>query len=279
MVTSIPNNPDDTDPQQAIECFRRGDLPEALRRADAIIAAAPGVGMSWRFKGECLFQMGRFLDAAECFHRAEDCGGPGTDEVFFWRALALHNGGRTVEAIVVFRDFLREQGGQRPDVVPKVQAALGKLEQLQGQSAAAGRGGPPPLVLAPDDPLMNEARQKARATAERLRAYFALHPQSCSAKVLFRTDGGRFEHLWGRVRALSADAVRVTLINRPVTHAGPVPVELEIPWHDLDDWEVALPDGRIAGGFTTRVMFVRAKEQWGELPADMADHQSRYVDG
>jgi hypothetical protein len=84
--------------------------------------------MSWRFRGECLFQMGRYLEAAESFREAGERGGPGVEEMFLWRALSLHNGGRTEEAKAVLRSFLEHDGDRRPELVPKVRAALGKLE-------------------------------------------------------------------------------------------------------------------------------------------------------
>ena len=51
--------PDDLDPTRATEFFKRRDYKEALRRADMMLAVAPQIAMSWRFKGECLFEMHR----------------------------------------------------------------------------------------------------------------------------------------------------------------------------------------------------------------------------
>ena len=89
---------DDMDPNRASDFFRRGDFTEALRRADAIIAAGPQVALSWRFKGECLFQMDRFGEAEACFRRAHEIGGPGTEDVLFWVAFCQHNTGQQAGA-------------------------------------------------------------------------------------------------------------------------------------------------------------------------------------
>jgi tetratricopeptide (TPR) repeat protein len=94
---------DDLDPDRATEFFRRGDFAEALRRADVILEAGPLIALSWRFKGECLFQLGQFDDAEVCFGRADEIGGPGTEEVLFWAALCMHNVGRSEEAVFILK--------------------------------------------------------------------------------------------------------------------------------------------------------------------------------
>ena len=45
---------------------------------------------------------------------------------------------------------------------------------------------------------------------------------------------------------------------------------------DLTDWQVELPSGRYAGGFTVRVMFVRGREQWGSLPPELEAEEKKY---
>src|SRR6476661_3363060 len=89
---------DDMDPNRAAEFFRRGDFAAALRRADVMLASGPHIALSWRFKGECLFQMNRFEEAERCFRRAHEIGGPGTEEVIFWAAFCQHNSGQQAAA-------------------------------------------------------------------------------------------------------------------------------------------------------------------------------------
>src|SRR5262245_49605192 len=120
---------DDTPAGRAAGYFRRGDFAEALRRADEILAAGPNVAFSWRFKGECLFHLARHAEAAECFQRAAELGGPGTEEIFLWRALALHNGGNNEQATQVVWDFL-ESGRGTPELIAKAQDALVQLGAL-----------------------------------------------------------------------------------------------------------------------------------------------------
>ena len=117
---------DDLNPNRAVEFFKRGDFQEALRRADAMITAGPQVSLSWRFKGECLFSMERYTQAVECFETAESIGGPGTEDMFLWKALALHNGGQSEQAKQVVRDFLASGVGAQ-EWVAKAKNALAQL--------------------------------------------------------------------------------------------------------------------------------------------------------
>jgi tetratricopeptide (TPR) repeat protein len=117
---------DDLNPNRAVEFFKRGDFQEALRRADAMIAAGPEVSLSWRFKGECLFSMERYAEAVEVFDKAESIGGPGTEDMFLWKALALHNGGESEQAKQVIRDFLASGKGA-PEWIAKAKNALAQL--------------------------------------------------------------------------------------------------------------------------------------------------------
>ena len=117
---------DDLNPARAIEFFKRGDFPEALRRSEAMLVADPDIPMSWRFKGECLFSMKRFAEAIECFDRAAGLGGPGTEDMFLWKALALQNVGKQESAKQVIQRFLAIGDGT-PELIAKAKGALAKL--------------------------------------------------------------------------------------------------------------------------------------------------------
>lgn len=114
---------DPIDVNRALECYRRGAFREALRRAEAILEAGPEVALSWRFRGECLFSLERYVEAAKSFERSESIGGPGTEDAFLWRALALYNGGQRERAKEVVWDFL-ESDNKDDELVAKATNAL-----------------------------------------------------------------------------------------------------------------------------------------------------------
>ena len=115
-----------TNPDVASECFRAGQYSEALRRADAIIDVDKTNALSWRFKGEVLFQMEKYADSINAFERAEEIGGAGTEEIFFWRALAHHNSGDRYKAVEILERYVSENEKQT-EMVNKVKSALSKI--------------------------------------------------------------------------------------------------------------------------------------------------------
>lgn len=137
----------------------------------------------------------------------------------------------------------------------------------------------PPISIAEDDPSMEEAKGKARGSLGRFRALVAQYPDAARVKIPFRTSGGQLEFLWAEVRKLSDRDVEVLYITPPVSHTGKLERIHTHPLTDVVDWAVTLPSGNYAGGFTMRVMFQRAREQWGSLPPALAAEEGKYVEG
>jgi len=115
------------DMNEALRLYRKGAFSEALRIADRLIAAGPGIALSWRFRGECLFSLKRYADAVAAFDKAGAIGGRGADDVFLWAALALHNAGRQDEARARLRQAL-SGSGLSPELRARTEDALKSLE-------------------------------------------------------------------------------------------------------------------------------------------------------
>lgn len=133
-----------------------------------------------------------------------------------------------------------------------------------------------PLDIADDDPLMVEATAEARRTIDRLRELAPRYPGSTHVKIRFVSDSGGTEYLWAELRAIREHDMEVFLVNLPATHSEKLEPLRTVPLDDLADWQVELEDGRFEGGGTMRVLFLRAREQWGELPAEMSELERRY---
>ena len=110
-------------PERALDCYRRGAFKEALRRAEAILELGPEVALSWRFKGECLVSLDRYVEAVKCFEKSEAIGGPGTEDVFLWKALALYNGGSRATARRVLMKFL-DSDSQDAELIQQAENTL-----------------------------------------------------------------------------------------------------------------------------------------------------------
>jgi uncharacterized protein YegJ (DUF2314 family) len=132
------------------------------------------------------------------------------------------------------------------------------------------------LDIAPDDPLMTEAMTEARRTLDVLRELAPRHPRTTHVKVRFETSAGTTEYLWAELVALREEDMDVFLVNLPVTHSQKLERVRTFPLDDLADWQVELEDGRFVGGGTMRVLFIRAREQWGSLPQEMEELEGRY---
>jgi tetratricopeptide (TPR) repeat protein len=114
------------DMHEALRLYGKGAFREALQLADRLIASAPSIALSWRFRGECLFSLQRYSDAVASFDKAAALGGRGTEDLFLWSALALHNGGKPDEAKALLRQKLT--AGLGPELRARTEEALRKLE-------------------------------------------------------------------------------------------------------------------------------------------------------
>ena len=135
-----------------------------------------------------------------------------------------------------------------------------------------------PLVLPLDDPLMLATVEKARRTTDVLRSLFPDRPHDTYVKFPFASDGGTKEILWGKLVEWAGEQMMIEFMNRPATHRGRFETRQIRPVAELEDWQVELADGRIRGAFSTLAMMTRVREQQGELPAELAEQATRFVD-
>jgi len=111
----------------ALRFYRSGAYSEALDVADRLIEAGPNIPISWRFRGECLFSLGRYAESVVAFDKAAAIGGPGTEEVLLSAALALHNGGEPEKAKARLRQVLAKTSISA-ELRVRVEDALSKIE-------------------------------------------------------------------------------------------------------------------------------------------------------
>ena len=116
------------DMNDALRLYRQGSYRDALAIGDHLIASGPNIALSWRFRGECLFSLHRYDEAVASFEKAGELGGPGTDDVFLWSSLALHNGGKPEQAKARLRDALASNQ-LSSELRVRTQTALQQLER------------------------------------------------------------------------------------------------------------------------------------------------------
>lgn len=134
----------------------------------------------------------------------------------------------------------------------------------------------PPLAIAPDDPLMREAIANAKETIPRFRQLAAQPNRALRVKVPFHSSSGTTEYLWAEVLSFRDSQMEVRYLTPPATHTGRLERLHTHAVGELVDWQVELESGKYAGGYTTRAMFVRGREQWGDLPPEILAEEKKY---
>ncbi|MHB1326557.1 MAG: DUF2314 domain-containing protein [Gemmatimonadales bacterium] len=124
---------------------------------------------------------------------------------------------------------------------------------------------------------MMAAVAKARGSLARFRELRNAGVKESQVKVPFTTDAGSCEHLWAEVLTLGDESVTVRYLTPPVSHKGKLERVHTHPIADVEDWVAIMRDATMHGGYTQRVMFDRAREQWGRLPKELEKQSSRYV--
>jgi uncharacterized protein YegJ (DUF2314 family) len=134
----------------------------------------------------------------------------------------------------------------------------------------------PPLAIDDDDPLMIEARQKAKSSIPQMLELFKDANGFTQVKVPFVTNSGATEHLWAELLSVEGSSIKVRYMTPPVTHTGRLERLHTHVLSDIEDWVVTNDPHRYIGGYSMRVMFRRGRERWGDLPPRLKAEESKY---
>ncbi len=130
----------------------------------------------------------------------------------------------------------------------------------------------------PQDPLLAEASEKARAAVGEMRKLFAEPEREVMVKYPLETTANETEHVWGVLTALTETEMTVTLATPPMGGKPKTPPPYTLPLSILEDWHVMLPDQRIRGGFTTQAQIKAARKAGKSVPAQIAEMENRFID-
>jgi len=142
--------------------------------------------------------------------------------------------------------------------------------------SARNRPSFPPLAIDDDDPLMVEARRKAQESIPRLLQLFETAKEATSVKVPFVSSSGETEHIWAELLSVEGQRIHVRYTTPPVTHSGSLGRLHTHSLADIEDWVITKDPDHYVGGYSMLVMFQRGREQWGGLPPELADEESKY---
>lgn len=134
----------------------------------------------------------------------------------------------------------------------------------------------PPLAIDDNDPLMIEARQKAKDSIPQMLELFKDAKDCTNVKIPFVTSSGEMEHLWAELLSVEGSSMKVRYTTPPVTHTGKLERLHTHALSEIEDWVVTKDPNRYMGGYSMRVMFQRGRELWGDLPPDLKEEESKY---
>ncbi|TAL32776.1 MAG: DUF2314 domain-containing protein [Alphaproteobacteria bacterium] len=135
----------------------------------------------------------------------------------------------------------------------------------------------PPLETKPDDPLMLEAREKARGSLGEFRRLIGQYPKTGIIKLRFVSNSDQVEYLWAEVlEPLGQDSYKVRLVTPPVTHTGQLDRLYTCREDDIEDWQVTDDQGQHHGAFSQRAMFRIARRDGVALPKKLQDIEKLY---
>ena len=129
--------------------------------------------------------------------------------------------------------------------------------------------GSPRVRIAPTDPILQRARERARAELPALHALLEEHRERAQIKLMVAA-GAEYAGQWADV--LAWDAAGATVLER-----GPFR-ERAVPWADVEDWQVELPDGTLRGGFTVVACWRIRERETGRLPSEARRELPRFLD-
>ncbi len=133
-------------------------------------------------------------------------------------------------------------------------------------------------AIADDDPLMLAALEKAKRTWPDFVALFPEHPHDSIVKFRLTTKDGAIENVWGDLVALDGGVAEVYLRTPPVGEVDLPDRHMTIPVRSIVDWQIAMSDGSLRGGFTQQATFKIVEREAGVLPAEYAEQLRRYRD-
>lgn len=132
--------------------------------------------------------------------------------------------------------------------------------------------------ISPDDPVLLDAKAKAREAMPRLRELFPLHPKDTCVRFRFPHGTAQDEFVWGDLVELGPERAKVFLRTPP---KQPVQLEsrtMEIAVDTIDDWQVEQPDGSLLGGYTNQAMFKVYEREEGHLHPAFHAQMARFRD-
>ena len=134
-------------------------------------------------------------------------------------------------------------------------------EFVQSAPTADSTGHPASMVTRDDDPEFVAATAEARRRLPEFHQLLKVSQAGVSVRVPYLRNGVRELHDAALI-AMDADKLQVELTLDDAAQ----PIRASYDLGQIEDWTVLHANGQRTGGFTTRVMLKKAREQYQSLP-------------
>ena len=135
--------------------------------------------------------------------------------------------------------------------------------------------------ITPPDLKCTELRESVKKAHESIHTFLSEVDQGVDgAFVKFPLTGleGQTEHIWGYVHFYRDGIFNVTLANEPVHLKEGADGRMNIQLKDIEDWQIAMPDGRIRGAYSLIALFRYHERKGVKLTPLMKDQKAQLID-
>jgi uncharacterized protein YegJ (DUF2314 family) len=134
------------------------------------------------------------------------------------------------------------------------------------------------MPVSNDDPVMAEARAKAKETFGNFRELYPEHRSDSVVRFALKTDDGNIEKVWGDLLELEESKAKIYLRTPPVGKVNLPERTMEIAVSDIEDWQIAMRDGSIRGAYTIMALCKIFEREEGYMHPKFKEHLERFVD-
>ena len=132
--------------------------------------------------------------------------------------------------------------------------------------------------IAPDDPILLDAKAKARESMARLYQLYPEHPKDTVVRFRLAVPNGADEFVWCDLLELTEQQAKVFLRTPPRQKVELAERTMNISSSSIDDWQMELRDGSLLGGFTNQAMFRVYEREEGHLHPAFKEQIARFRD-
>jgi uncharacterized protein YegJ (DUF2314 family) len=125
---------------------------------------------------------------------------------------------------------------------------------------------------------LRDSVSKARETLPYFIDQVSKNVDGAYIKFPIKTPGGMTEHIWAYVHSFRDGVFNVSLVNEPFDRTQSTTGRHDVSAKEIDDWQVAQPDGRLKGAYSLIALFQYYESQNKRLSPKMRKQKALLID-